>query len=172
MMRGPRPKPTATRKREGNPGKRAFNPDEPALPTVRPWRDRVPVILVEDAVAASEWRRLAPLLRRARVLTDVDINTLLAYCQQWSTYQHALAKAPAEQRVTYTPNNYPVINPWLSIANKALLLCDRLGEQLGLTPSARTRVTTATPADEDAFAEFDDRSTPARGTRTTAGPPH
>lgn len=156
-MRGPKPKPTAQRRLEGNPGRRPYNVDEPQLPTADASFDAVPADLLGDAIAAAEWVRLAPLLRQARIVTDADRNALIAACQQWSVYQDALRQAPAERRVLRSPNNYPIPNPFIPIASKALTHCERLWESLGLTPSARSRVVAAKTAQaDDPFAEFDD----------------
>lgn len=152
--RGPLPKSTAQRKLEGNPSGRAYPKNEPTIPTVEEDADLPPTLIETDTVAAAEWRRLAPILREARILTDADLNALVAYCQQWSIYQDALTKAAPATRVFKSPNDYPVINPYLSIANKALMLCVRLGEQLGLSPGGRSRVQAA-PEANDPFAEFD-----------------
>lgn len=157
-MRGPKPKPTARRKLEGNPGGRPYNLDEPKLPAAAPSFDDVPPVLAGDDVAASEWKRLAPLLRQARIVTEADRGALIAACQQWSVYQDSLQRAPAERRVLRSPNDYPIPNPYIPMASKALLHCERLWESLGLTPSARSRVVAASAAPEDdPFAEFDDR---------------
>jgi P27 family predicted phage terminase small subunit len=164
MRRGPLPKNTAQRKREGNPSGRPYNPNEPQIPTVGEEAEAPPALIADDAVAADEWIRLAPILRRARVLTAADTNALAAYCQQWSVYQDALVKAPPATRVFKSPNDYPCINPYLSIANKALMMCIRLGEQLGLSPGGRSRVSAA-PSADDPFAEFDGPALP-----TTAAP--
>jgi P27 family predicted phage terminase small subunit len=154
-------KPTAIRKLEGNPGKRPFNADEPQIATADESFDTVPAVLVADEVAAAEWRRLAPLLREARVVTEADRNALIAACQQWSVYQDALVQAPAHRRVLRSPNDYPIPNPYIPIANKALVHCERLWESLGLTPSARSKVTAArAPAERDPFAEFDEPRIP------------
>lgn len=170
MTPGRRPKPTARRRLEGNPGKRAYNAHEPVLPTASAEIDTPPAVIDGDTTACVEWRRLAPILRRARLLTDADVNALIAYCQQWSIYQDALVNAPQVRRVFKSPNDYPVINPYLSIANKALAFCDRIGEQLGLTPGGRARVSAA-PGEDDAFAEFDaPRPTVTRATAPGARP--
>lgn len=157
MRRGPKPKSTVQRRLEGNPGRRPYNDDEPQLPTAGDDFDDVPDALAGDAVAIAEWQRLAPLLRQARVVTDADRNALIAACQQWSIYRDALVQAPPARRVLRSPNDYPLPNPFLAIANKALLHCERLWDSLGLTPSARTRVTVAPEQRaRDPFAEFDE----------------
>lgn len=161
MKGGRPPKPTAIRKLAGNPSGRAYNLDEPQLPAAADDFDEVPEPLALDPVAAREWARLAPLLREARVVTEADRNALVAACQQWSIYQDALVRAPAERRVIKSPNDYPMPNPYLAIANKALTHCERLWEALGLTPSARSRVVAArAPSESDPFAEFDEPRMP------------
>lgn len=168
-MRGRKPHPTRLQVLRGNPGRRPLNPDEPQLPVAGDDFDTVPELLAPDDVAAAEWRRLAPLLREARIITQADRNALIAACQQWSVYQDALVQAPKHRRVLRSPNDYPIPNPFIPIANKALVHCERLWESLGLTPSARARVTAARePEDRDPFAEFDE---PRRaGPRIVKGP--
>lgn len=153
-MRGRKPKPTARRRLEGNPGRRAFNQHEPTLP---PPRADVPAELMADAVAESEWQRLLPVLQRARVITEGDRGLLLALCQQWSRYLEANGKIAAAGLVVRAPSGYPMPNPYIAIANKALGNCVKLWVELGLTPSARSRVSATLGADVpgDAFAEFD-----------------
>jgi P27 family predicted phage terminase small subunit len=163
-----KPKPTALRKLQGNPSKRPFNPDEPQLPAATEAFDEVPPAIADDPVAKSEWQRLAPILRQARIVTDADRNALLGACQQWSVYQHALTQSPADRRVLRSKNDHPIPNPYLQIAHKALTHCERLWEALGLTPSARSRVVSARASggDGDPFAEFDEPAIP----RVTKGP--
>ena len=67
MTRGRRPKPSAIRRREGNPGKRGFNHAEPVPPDLMP---SCPPHLSD--VAAEEWERLTRTLHGMGVLTVVD----------------------------------------------------------------------------------------------------
>jgi|SRR5262252_3552544 len=158
-MRGRRPKSTRQRTLEGNPGHRPLNPDEPqpAAPDAAPLRDpfdQAPAALTGNGRAIAEWERVAPLLRRARQITDADTSALIALCLAWSQYLDAVAHSGTP--VIRTANGYPLINPYLAIANKALGACIRLWEQLGLTPSARSRVASVPLGRNDPFAEFDD----------------
>lgn len=158
MKRGPKPKPTIVRRLTGNPGGHPFNEHEPILPPLDDDTPEPPE-LADNAVALAEWRRLLPILTRASVLTDGDRAVLVATCQQWARYLLASTKADAEL-VVKSQSGYLMPSPWLGIANKALGNCLRCWVELGLTPSARTRVATApggTAAGyDDAFAEFDD----------------
>jgi phage terminase small subunit len=56
-MRGRKPKPTVLKIREGNPGKRAINAQEPTAPAGIPER---PAMLQGEA--AAEWGRTSTLL--------------------------------------------------------------------------------------------------------------
>src|SRR5262245_35831567 len=142
MRRGTKPKPTARRKLEGNPGRRPFNVQEPQLPPLPPI-DALPTELLGDAVASAEWARLVPLLRRARAISEGDRSALLALCQQWARYLDANGRVATAGMVIKAPTSgYPMPNPYIAIANKALGNCVKLWAELGLTPSARSRVVT------------------------------
>src|SRR6056297_3348266 len=67
-----------------------------------------------DPVARKEWRRLARPLFEAGILTVADRAAFAAYCQAWSR--------------------------WIGIANKQSELMGRYLAELGLTPTARTRL--------------------------------
>jgi phage terminase small subunit len=42
-----------------------------------------------DCVARAEWRRLAPMLMAARLVTVADRQPLIAACLEWSVYVRA-----------------------------------------------------------------------------------
>lgn len=159
-MRGRKPKPTARRRLEGNPGRRPLNLDEPQLAQPDALADAPPPELAGNDVASAEWARLMPLLRRARAITDGDRGSLLALCQQWAVYLKATSKI-GNVMIVRSPSGYPMPNPYIGIANKSLGNCVKLWVELGLTPSARSRVKTsdgvgAPLAPDDPFREFDD----------------
>lgn len=153
-MSGRRPKPTAVKKLEGNPGRRPLNKAEPVIGLNREFAEP-PEVIAGDARAAAEWRRLAPLLKTARVLTDADYGSLLAVCQQWSLYLDAMSKVTA--LIVTAKSGYPMPNPYLGVANRALSACIKLWIELGCTPSSRSRVVRTDGTGEgDPFAEFDE----------------
>ena len=90
MTRGRRPKPSAIRRREGNPGKRGYNHAEPVPPDFMP---SCPPHL--SNVAAEEWERLAGTLHGVGVLTAVDRAALAAYCQAYGRWVEAEEKLSA-----------------------------------------------------------------------------
>lgn len=103
-----------------------------------------------DDVAREEWRRLVPILSYMNVLTPAERNVLALVCQTWSRM------VAAEQKVRETggeivksPNGYPLMNPWRSIANKCQDQLARILPELGLTPSSRSRAAKTTNGTAD-----------------------
>lgn len=125
-MRGRKPKPDA----------KAANVPGRALP-------RCPSHL--DEAARNEWRRLARPMHEAGVLTIADRGALAAYCQAWSRWVEAEEKLKETPMLLKSPSGYIQQSPWLSISNKQLEIMGRYMAELGLTPSARSRLTSANP---------------------------
>ena len=87
MIRGPKPKPTAMRRMQGNPGKRGYNHAEPQPPEGMP---DCPAHL--NAAARDEWDRLAHVLNYMGVVTAIDRAALAAYCQCYGRWVEAEEK--------------------------------------------------------------------------------
>jgi P27 family predicted phage terminase small subunit len=127
-MRGRKPRPGAM-------GRSRAGEAEPIPPKALP---RCPDHL--SKVARKEWRRLATPLYRMGVLSVTDRAALAAYCQAWARWVEAeehLAKGPS---LIKTPSGYVQQSPWLTVANKQLEIMGRFMAELGLSPSARTRL--------------------------------
>ena len=103
-----------------------------------------------SAVARKEWRRLATPLHEAGILTLADRAALAAYCQAYARWVEAEEKLGEGPVLLKTPSGYVQQSPWLTVANKQMELMGRYMSELGLTPSARTRVNIPeAPASED-----------------------
>ena len=153
-MKGRKPKPTTQRALTGNAGHRPLNTHEPVTPALDATFDTPPPELPPRAQA--EWTRLAPLLRRSRQVGATDRTALMAVCIEWARYLDAMAKVTQLGVVVTTPAGYPMTNPYLSVATRALAACTKLWPELGLTPSSRSRISVlAVPSPDDPFAEFD-----------------
>ena len=154
-MRGRKPKPTALKLLAGNPGRRPLNTREPVLPDPGDAFETLPIEL-EDAGAAAEWRRLAPILRASRTITHIDRGSLIAVCQQWSRYVEANQQVATAGMVVRSPSGYPMPNPYIGIANKALGNCVKLWAELGMTPSSRSRVRAGSDQATSKLQQFKD----------------
>jgi len=136
-----------------------MNGDEPQPAPVGDTFDTPPAELDDLPVAQAEWRRLAPMLRACRQITEADRAALLALCIEWDRYLEA--RPNAYPRVLTARTGYQMPNPWLTIQTKALAACVKLWAELGLTPSSRSRVKTDTSGTAtDPFAEFDQPTGP------------
>jgi P27 family predicted phage terminase small subunit len=135
---GRRPQSAALRVLRGNPGKRPI-PTEAKPPAVTPAFDTPPPELDGDALAQAEWRRVAPMLRGCKLVTEAERTVLLALCQNWSRYLEAHGKV-RELGMLIKVGKVPRINPYLKIADQTLVLCHRLWLELGLTPGGRAKI--------------------------------
>jgi P27 family predicted phage terminase small subunit len=141
-MPGPRRQPTALRLLRGNPGKRKINRLEPQPP---PLETVCPPELVSP-VAQAEWTRVAAGLIASGQVTTVDRALLIGYCQKWAQWQALEEAAAAHPFILKGPQGKPIPNPALNLAFKAFNLLIRASAELGMTPSARSRVSVAAPA--------------------------
>lgn len=148
MPRGRKPKPTALKKAEGNPGKRALNATEPQFPSALP---DPPAHLVGEALA--EWNRVAPDLFAAGVLTIADRAALAAYCQAWDDWVKARGEIATDGMVVTTPSGYQQQSPWVAIANRTLDKLMKFASEFGLTPASRARIHAEPPKTAEEEAE-------------------
>jgi len=133
--RGRKPKPTALKMLEGNPGKRPLNENEPKPPkgTIR-----CPTWL--EAEAKKEWRRLAPSLEAMGVLTTADITAFAGYCQAYARWKEAEEFITQHGSIFQTPSGYVQQVPQVSIAQQNLKIMQSFCSEFGLTPATRSRI--------------------------------
>jgi P27 family predicted phage terminase small subunit len=146
--RGPMPKPTALRVLEGNNGRglgrRPVNVGEPIPPEGMP---AVPDWL--PAEAKREWRKIAPLLYRARLLTPLDGTALAGYCLAIAQLRSAQAVLDAKGFTVTAPSDYVQQRPEVAIVRTSLMLIERYSTHFGLTPASRARITLPEEGEED-----------------------
>lgn len=157
MTRGRKPKPTLVKQVLGNPGNRPFNDNEPAVASrqLQP-----PPGMLPDAQA--EWDRVADDLVACGLVTIADLASLAVYCTaygRWVQAERLLAAAaidnPETEGLTIeTPNGAVIQNPLLGIRNKAAADLMKAAAELGMTPSARSRVQAKAPDKADPAAAF------------------
>lgn len=134
-MAGRKPKPTAVKKLEGNPGKRKLNTKEPVPATGMP---TCPNWLLQEA--KNEWKRLAELMNQMGVLTEVDRAAFAAYCQSYARWKEAQEHIDSDGSIFETDKGYQQQTPWVGIANTNQKLMMQAASEFGLTPSARSKI--------------------------------
>ncbi len=134
-VRGRKPKPTALKVLEGNPGKHPLNLREPVPP-----KDAIqcPEWLEEEA--KLEWDRLAPSLEAMGVLTSADLMAFAGYCQAYARWKEAEEFITQHGSIFQTPSGYVQQVPQVSIAQQNLKIMQSFCSEFGLTPATRSRI--------------------------------
>lgn len=149
--RGPAPLPTAVKRLRGNPGKRTLSNGEPRPATA----DRTPGAprwLSEEGRKA--WRKIAPILHGAQLLTDADVMGLGMLCEAFALFMDARDTVAVEGLFIQSERGGVYQHPAVGVMNRARADLLRWAVQFGMTPSARSRIAVS-PADEtDDLAEW------------------
>ena len=134
-MPGPKPKPTALKVLEGNPGKQKLPKYEPKPAPLRP---TCPDFLNDRA--KSIWFSLVDELEAVGVLTSVDQADFAAFCEAYEEAQ-ACSRFINEHGLTFeTGTGYLQQRPEVGIRNKAWDRVDKFGAQLGIGAAHRSRI--------------------------------
>ena len=128
-------KPTALKKLEGNPGKQRLNDAEPDFDAIVPDR---PLHL--DAAAKKYWKELAPIVHRAKLLTEGDQLEFAMLCQTAATLAKATRAMNQKPLVSEDSKGIPRVNPHFDLVMKATAKLITLCGEFGLSPAARSRV--------------------------------
>lgn len=131
--RGPAPKPSAVKKLEGT-----FRPDRAARNEVIAPPGSPPRPKNLPPIAAAKWDELVALLLDRGTLSLEDGVALEQFCRFWAQWLSFQALAEAKP-VVKTPFG-PKINPANEAAIKLEQRLTALGDRLGLTASARSKV--------------------------------
>ncbi|GIW48995.1 MAG: terminase [Caloramator sp.] len=133
--RGRKPKPTALKVIEGNPGKRPLNKAEPKPENKAP---KCPSWLEKEA--KKEWRRMSKVLETLGILTEVDAAAFAGYCQAYARWKEAEEFLSKHGTIFKTPSGYIQQVPQVSIAQTYLKIMKDFCSEFGLTPSSRSRI--------------------------------
>jgi len=93
-----------------------------------------------NKTAKTEYRRVGKLLAACRVITEVDRAALAAYSQAWARLVQGEIKLHETGLIIKSPNGFPCLSPYLSVVRQAAEEVRRWAAELGLSPSARTRL--------------------------------
>ena len=91
------------------------------------------------------------------LLKRLDMGVLEIWACAADIYRQAQVMIQAEGLLTLAPKTgVPMVNPYLSIANKQALLMTKAAIEMGFTPASRSKVSAATPTENvvDAWSEI------------------
>lgn len=153
--RGPKPKPTALKRAQGNPGKRAL-PDNEPMPS--PAVDLTPPDWLDRDVR-KEWRRVVPELDRLGIYTTLDRSVLIGYCMAYSDYKLARQKIREVGHVMdYRDEHGNVkgsqVSSYWTVAKQALDQMRKCGAEFGIGPSSRAGLAIPGPEPVDELEEL------------------
>ncbi len=131
--RGRKPKPTAVKALEGNPGKRPLNEHEPKPDAALP---AMPQGLTGDARKC--WEALAEEMHRIGILTSIDGHGLESYCRLYANARECWRKAKKDGPIVLLDGK-PQTNPYIVQAHRAETLLHKLRSELGLNATSRSR---------------------------------
>jgi P27 family predicted phage terminase small subunit len=147
-MPGPKKEPTNLKLYKGNPGKQKLPQKEPKpkekAPTCPDW-------LIPEA--KKEWRRIVPNLEHLGLATDLDLGVLAGYCQSYARWK----EAETELKDTYREmgdKGYMNIHPLVTVSHKYQDKMLKYAAELGLSPSARTKIEVEQPEPDTGWEEF------------------
>ena len=143
------PKPSAIKRLEGNPGRRALNDAEPQPDVALP-----PKPATLSPVAAAEWDVTGPLLVSLGVLTVADGQAFQAYCELRADWEAIGARLkddpdPVYEKITIdgSGQEHRELKP-----NPLYAMRDRVAGRLlmyfarfGMTPSDRSKIIAPKP---------------------------
>jgi P27 family predicted phage terminase small subunit len=137
-MRGRKPKPSHLKLIDGNPGHRPINQDEP-----EPDADLLPADCPEWLCARAQYHfRRALDNAPAGMIKRLDEGMLIDWANARATIETADRKIREAGEVIKMPGPSGAFmqNPFVSIRNQAQQTAQRLGTELGFSPSSRSRV--------------------------------
>lgn len=146
--RGPKPKPTAVQERSGafekHPERRNANEPKP-----KPGAPFMPPHVKANAAAAAVWLDLCAWLDDMKILAQSDQCLMAQYCVTYADYvkyyEHISKHGVSVSTATGGVRTSPEAMQFNKLADRLTKLCS----ELGLTPSARSRISVAEPVDEE-----------------------
>lgn len=162
-LAGRKPKPPTLKLLDGNPGHRAI-PNAPKPPPIPPkapsWAKHLPGADMADVRkdAASEWKRVVPVLDHLGLLSTIDGGMLTDYCLCWARLlqcERALSIEGLVIEVEITNKEGSVVgtamrrNPHSVTAKEYRSALKAFVAELGLGPSSRGRLNTGGAEHDD-----------------------
>jgi len=154
--RGPSPKPEWVKVLEGNPGKRPLK--KTASKVKRQERDFASSQWLDQG-AKAHWNSVAPALREAGLLTNLDLGLFAVYCQTYSDWIRVEKLLKDTGPVYITPSGQARPRPEVAVAQQYLASILEFSKEFGMTPASRARLSLPrSPEDKSDFDRWLDGS--------------
>ena len=134
----------------GNPGHQKLNKNEPKIENKIP---DAPDYL--GPVGKAQWDIVTQQLFDAGMMTSMDGHIVAQYCDAFELFSDAVKNLKKHGPIVKAPKTgTPMQSPYLSVVNKAKDQMHKYLVELGMTPSARSRIIVNDKAQENEFASF------------------
>lgn len=161
-MKGPRPLPIAIHRMNGNPSKKNLGKMEAETPKARVSVPTPPATL--DAVAKKEWKRITGELLKMGIIAQCDEEILETYCVEYSIKRSVMMIIKNRHLIPDIADKDEredaehELKRALAVFRKVETVMFRLYGELGLSPSARSRIrvidSSALAPQESKFSKF------------------
>ena len=106
-----------------------------------------------DQGAKAHWNGLAPALREAGLLTELDLGLFAVYCQTYSDWVRVERLLKDAGPVYITPSGQARARPEVAIAQLCLQTILEFSKDFGMTPASRARL--SLPLSPEEKSDFD-----------------
>lgn len=146
--RGRKPKPTAVKQLQGNPGKRPLARREPKPKTAvkKPYG-------LGQGLQARFWNEHAPELERLQILTGIDAAAFRLMAEHYALAVRA-AMELHDDSLTVEGRDGPKKNPLVQVLRDQSAAFKTYATEFGMTPSARARLQLPEEAEQLSLAEM------------------
>jgi P27 family predicted phage terminase small subunit len=149
-MAGRRPKPTAQKRLQGNPGKRPLPAKEPKPSVGLP---PCPTDALVSGTARRAYIRLGAVVDGMGISTEADGLAMELLADVYAEYRAArdIVEELGSTYETMTESGSVMVRarPEVAIASDAWRRCTAMAKEFGLTPAARTKVEKITNEEDD-----------------------
>ena len=146
--RGRKPKPTALKRLQGNPGRRPLPENEPE-PQALKSMPRAPSYL--DVEGRKFWKEIGAELLEVGLITELDLSAFAACCVAYSRWRQAQKDLNGADLIYTTDTGFKRPNPVISIERNYFDEMLKMLCQFGLTPSSRVGLKVEPKKEEDAL---------------------
>lgn len=133
--RGPKPKPTAVRIFEGDPGRLLPKREGELVPLTGEICPMPPAWI--GTVGAMVWNEIAPVLWRVGCLSTNDERLLSQYCEAWEDFFRARELVELEGITQTNDKGMQTSHPAVRQKRDAMLLIRQIGAEFGMSPASR-----------------------------------
>ena len=99
---------------------------------------------------------MGKVLEQLGLLTEMDMAAFAGYCQAYARWKEAEEFMTQHGTIVKTKSGYWQQVPQVSIAQTYLKIMNKIAEQFGLTPAARSRITAGADMKNAAVDDMDE----------------